>query len=909
MKLGRKRSTQIAFLIGLMLACGTAVASAQVLLESISEHPSVVPPELLTLVLRATNTGGAADTYSVDAELPSHWTMVSPPTPTSIAPGNSEILLLLLRVPSDANAGEYSMAVRIVSQSDPATWAETPVTVSVRENVAVELLPLAGRANGLPGGTAEYRLWAINRGNVALDFKITAQLGSKAEIIPQTARLVSGERVEVLVQHTVPDDAIPGATVRLVLTLHAAGFPLAMDTVTLSTHVLPPAPDAVGGSLVQELPAHVRLSVGGSAFTGATDSSLAFSFAGEVGTGNLFAHVLASSIFGPRAVSLTSWSMLYRDAPATFAVGDTSRALTRLLSVSCRGGMVELDQDLYAVTFIAGGMNDETRVGGRGSLGLEQVNVGIAYVEERAETAQRASWSLLAGVEPLEGWTLDLEGALGKDGMKTDHALVFASQFDIVGYSLGAEAFSVGTNFPSARADTAGISLAQHLNTEDLSLQATFSHRRDNVIENPVEPTTANDDLKLSLSTMLLRDGPTLSADVGFSWERDATLTLTDTVERRLSATLTGGQGVFPFTLSAALSDQDNHVTGTFRRDLLLSEEVGLSLDDLDFYFTLTHKRAEDQLSGEVLSGGTGVSIRLDSRSALHSMRWALHSDPSTLDLSAWADVHLSESVHLQFESAARWDWELANVVSLRWGIAFDTRFSLPLAFLATKARAVGRLFVDANGNGTRDGGEQGLPNIILALGEVQARTDSEGRFRFPPMPPGEYVLHIANLPPDYVMATDGGTLVKLTAGGETPILIPLTASASVRGCMFVLPEAATGGPSIIGEGTEAKKTTLDSPTPLSGIRVSISNGVETYFQMTDSRGEFGFDRLRAGQWTVNVRTSQLPPFHYLEPSTFDLTLAQGERAECEIIVLERRRPVQLLEEEELNTDGQGGEK
>jgi len=909
MKLGRKRSTQIGFLIGLMLASGTAAASAQVLLESVSEHPSVVPPELLTLVLRATNTGEAADTYRVDAQLPARWTVVSSPTPTSMTPGDPQILLLLVRIPSDADAGDYSVAVQIVSTSDPTTSGQTLVAVSVRESAAVELLPLAERAEGLPGGTVEHRLWAVNRGNVALDVGITPQLGSQTEIIPQTARLAPGERVEALVRHVVPDDAIPGTTIRLVLTLQAAGFPLAVDTASLSTHVLPPTCDAVGGNLLQEVPAHVRLSVGGDLFAGVTDSSMRLSFADKVGAGYFSAHVLASSIFGPGAVALASWAMLYRDALATYAVGDGSVSLTRLLSVSCRGGMVEVGRDLYTATLIAGGMNDETRVGGRVSLGPTPVNVGLAYTEERTETTQRAAWSMLAHVEPLEGWTLDLEGALGKVGIKTGHALVFASQLDVVGYSLDAEAFSVGTSFPSARADTAGMSLAQHLDSEDLSLQTTFSHQRDNVIGNPLEPTTASDDLRLCLSTSPLQDGPTLTTDVGFRWERDAALILTDTVERRLSATLTSSQDGLPFTLSAALSDQDNQVTGVFRRDLLFSEAVGLLLDDLDFHLTLTHKRSEDRLSGEVLSGGTSVSIRLDSRSALHSMRWEVHSDSSTLDLSAWADVRLSDSVHLQFESAARWDWELDNVVFLRWRMAFDTRFSLPLAFLATKARAVGQLFVDADGNGTREGSEQGLPNIILVVGEAQARTDGAGRFRFPPMPPGEYVLHISNLPPSYVTAANGGILVKLIAGGEAPILIPLTASASVRGRVLVSPEAATSGPGILGAGTEAAETPQDSAASLPGIEVSISNGAETYVQVSDSRGEFAFDRLRAGQWTVNVRTDQLPPFHYLDPSALDLTLGQGERVECEIIVFEKRRPIELLEEEELSMGTQGGTK
>ncbi|MCK4393841.1 carboxypeptidase regulatory-like domain-containing protein, partial [Candidatus Bipolaricaulota bacterium] len=416
-----------------------------------------------------------------------------------------------------------------------------------------------------------------------------------------------------------------------------------------------------------------------------------------------------------------------------------------------RGGRVDIDAGTYDLVFLGGGADGETRVGGHLALGPEEANVGIAYMERKDENDQRAVWSLTAEAEPLEDWSLRMEGALGINNGLTSRAVFFNTKIDTISYFLNVEALSVGTDFPGLHADEAGIGLSQRLRIEDLSLGTSLSHMWDNVIRDPLVSTTITDELGLNFYVTPLEEGPTITSTVGFTWERGEDLSVKNEIERLLSVAMSDTQGEFPYSFSAKLTDRIDHVANTHYRTLSFSEGVGLSIEDFDLFLKLTQEKTEDYLTGDLLTGGTDVSLRFSSNSSLHSATITLANAKDWFDLTLEVDVLLLEDLHVLLDTTLGWDRADATASTLSLGMSFDLGFKLPIPFLVTKARIEGRVYDDSNANGQCDQGEKGILGLLLALADTQALTGEDGQFRFPPLLPGDYSLRIVNLPFPYV--------------------------------------------------------------------------------------------------------------------------------------------------------------
>jgi hypothetical protein len=85
-------------------------------------------------------------------------------------------------------------------------------------------------------------------------------------------------------------------------------------------------------------------------------------------------------------------------------------------------------------------------------------------------------------------------------------------------------------------------------------------------------------------------------------------------------------------------------------------------------------------------------------------------------------------------------------------------------------------LFLDANDNGRLDAGEAAAPNVTVLLdGRFTARTDSEGRFEFPAVAPGNHVVTVLpdNLPLPWVVSSGGRFDVQVRVRDQSRIEIP----------------------------------------------------------------------------------------------------------------------------------------
>ena len=802
------------------------------------------PGEFVTHVFSVANDGATPEAFLIETEVPEGWALLGVPTGISLAAGEEGTLFVTVSIPPGATAGEYSVTLRAISQTNPTDRASADAVISVVPVNEVEFIPPNG-ASVSPGQEILYPFTIVNRGNAQDTFQIEASSANQfsLHLSQELLSLAPQERAVVEIRLQVPLDAVPG---RDLLTISATSnfYPIVGNEVTLFTTILPPSPQAVGGTLMEELAARLRCSITQDIFDGELTSDLTFSVTGGVQDGYFSAWLRASPIFGPDPLEIGFFSVLYRLTPVTYIFGDTSKRLTDLLSLSCRGGKVEIDADKYEIIFLGGGSDTETRVGGHLVLGPEEANVGIAYLERRDETDQHAIWSLTAGAKPFEDWALSLEGALGIDNEQASRAVLLRSKIDTTSYFLNVEALSVGTYFPGLRSDTAGISLSQRLRIEDLSLSTSFGHVWDNVIHDPLVTTMITDEFGANLYVTPHEEGPTITSTVEFTWERDKDLILENEIERLLSVALSDTQDEFPYAFSAELSDEIDHVAGTHYRTLTFSEGAGLSIEDFALFVKVTQEKTKDYLAGDTLAAGNTVSLRFNSSGALHTVRIILTNIEDAFGLSLDLGISMFEGLRVLFDGALGWDRADATAATLQCGVGFDLTFDLPIPFLVTKGRIEGQAFIDRDGDGHFSPGDSEADRIVVATERSEVSTDENGIFRFPPFSPGTYTIELQHLPPD--AARTSSIRIDLEAGEVAWVELPLAPVVLISGVLF--DDADQGGFLSEGEGgfTEVRVVLMDSEEVVA----------EAY---TDLDGQFSIRNVLPGRYTVTIDYTTLP--------------------------------------------------
>ncbi len=216
------------------------------------------------------------------------------------------------------------------------------------------------------------------------------------------------------------------------------------------------------------------------------------------------------------------------------------------------------------------------------------------------------------------------------------------------------------------------------------------------------------------------------------------------------------------------------------------------------------------------------------------------------------------------------------NIKQLAFGAKYVHIFEVPIR----KKKNIGKLTGNIINKGVKT-----IAGIILSIGSSQAVTDKNGIYSFPMLPAGSYYLMI-----DYSKAgifavpeTPGPYKIEILPGIENRFDIGLTQCAKI-----------TGEVSIVKEVSDDDKSYAGIREHLGKLLVEAKNGSEVYRNFTKEDGQFAFESLRPGQWSVKVYPAGIPKEYELVTDQFNVNLTSGQSEHIEVKVKEVRRKIKF---------------
>lgn len=154
-----------------------------------------------------------------------------------------------------------------------------------------------------------------------------------------------------------------------------------------------------------------------------------------------------------------------------------------------------------------------------------------------------------------------------------------------------------------------------------------------------------------------------------------------------------------------------------------------------------------------------------------------------------------------------------------------------------------GQLYFDANGNGTMDPGERGIPGADVRLLNTPwaLRSSGNGNFAINNLPQGPYAIAVdlASLPIGFRLADKDRLRVAILDGQVTEVKIPIIEVGQIRGRLFV----DSNGNGVADSGEEGL---LSQAVFLTGRNVSLEARTVVF-------GQYVFDLVPLGSYTLRA--------------------------------------------------------
>lgn len=199
------RALTSAILAACLLFAGGASASAQTRPMEVSpardEFVEAVPPQILTMLFRVTNTTSAPRDLQAAVTLPPGFKLISPELPFTLGPQESDLRLVAFLVGPTAAAGKHSLTYSVGDRTTPSVRRHYSVTVVVLPVAKLEMSLLEAPALVIAGDAYQARFNLANQGNapLAVVLEITSENDYPADTDSETFTIEPGRSREITV--------------------------------------------------------------------------------------------------------------------------------------------------------------------------------------------------------------------------------------------------------------------------------------------------------------------------------------------------------------------------------------------------------------------------------------------------------------------------------------------------------------------------------------------------------------------------------------------------------------------------------------------------------------------------------------------------------------------------------------
>jgi hypothetical protein len=859
-----------------LLAFVGALALGQNLeVQRLSPPGKIRPGDFTVQVWQIKNETSQALTVQIVPDLPQGWEALGLPESIPLGPGEEDYLFLALYVPRTAKAGVYQ--VRVFLRWD-GNEVQAETTVEVEAVAAVELGPPSSQA-AQPGESLTFTLRVTNRGNaldhIALEVRTAA--GWKTGISPAELSLAPGESAETRVIVEVPRDAQVGREV--VLALARSGIATEVEARTAwYVEVLPPGPERVSTQKFAELSMRGfgRLSYDFLAGTGS--SFLGFSGRGTVLEGALDLSCRWAGPWAPKPLEFLDFQALYVTDTLEVQAGRVSFSFASFLApLGFWGLSARLNLKDIGFGYGSGWDGQQGRAGGFLLFHADWGELGGAYREDRGDVLHSQGGAVWVSLQAFEDLRFSVEAGAAQVQGFTRFAGQTGLTWEIPNlWFLEVKGYAIDPDFPALFSDRAGFRLSGRLGAEEAGFRFTCEWQRDNLRGSLALTRTWQG---LQVGWDLFPEKWPLRFSFGLSLRRVADLSLPLTSDERTAraeASMSFSQGGFTLGAQGAHMWFQEAVSGQawvrqeFREwlDLQFSPKISASGE----FRQVRLSTPEGWAQGEAT-----LSLSVEDKLRL-SLGYGRDGGVVRVEFS----VSLAPSLTLKPALEARWQEE-GKPLRFLASLDFSYDFSWSPRFLPVYGILSGEVFVDLNGNGRLDPGENGIPGAVLVLDNLQVSSGKDGAFRFPGRPPGDYTLRVAKVPEGY-----GASLreipVSLELGKGTQVFVPLVPLAEIAGTVFL---------DLDGDGVRAPEEPGLSRVY---VRILPEDG-KVIEVLCDLQGRFSWSGLFPGKYRVELALESLPPRHEpTTPASIEITLSPGEKKEVAFGVRERPKPVVVIQ-------------
>jgi hypothetical protein len=933
----RRASLPTVCLLLLCLCCPAAGAGESILIATpVTSGLSVEPRQTVTFAVIVSNLSETTRNLGMTVVAPGGMKVIAVEGDFRVGGGDSVVRVAGVNVPSHVLAGAYAVACRFEDRDDPAIVAQCEVVLRILPKPTIEVEVLESPSLVIAGQSCTATFSVRNAGNVNVrfDLSVLSSIGLPVEVQGierlDDRELAPGARdVVTLAVKTDPD--IRTSTLhhlQVLARFHEgqAGVGTGSDTVAdVATATTEIVPLAFGGiSPMHTIGAHLdtkgTVTVDGNAWGEVVETFTAagsLDDAGEHQIDVLVRKGLASDqaeVFS----APDTFSLGYRQDLGELHLGEFTHTISPLLAKDRLGigvhGLLDLDPLEVGVLYANDAwtsIGSSTLAGvGRWKIPREHAGFETLYdvqLSTLTNLADHTSFDLWQRFNPFPGLATQLDAAVqigaGTAFVPAILASVEGSQKSV---SFSTRFVRAWAGFEGEYSDLCSFSVNATVGPlfENLTINAGFSLADANPDLDPFLPSADR-----ATKTVLHASGtiPVWGTRLSSGWELerhdDRLLSAYDTWQNTITLKAQQDAGAARFGVSSSFK---------FLTDVVSGSSSFKQNHSLDFAYALlesvTKLSASIEYEGawsDAASGTQSVEISLAAHGTSEKTKWSLGAG-NEYQVGGTRLLRVSVDLSGAFQHSFRWNHTLSaqgglgvSTDLLTWSPSIGLNMSYGIPLDIPVSRKKGTAIVQGTVFNRETGAK--LPGVLLRLDGLAAVTNGEGGFTFNVPHAGTYSIRIegGSAAAGLIAAEPELLRLELAPHSERTVDVAMTSGATVRGTVNLYRPSSDGGllASVDSPGNvqSPDATELVKARGVGNVLLEMADGTTRRRRLTNGNGDFLFEQMVPGTYTLRVVDALLPSYTRFEQDAFRLELAPGDERVLELRVVPEQRHVKIL--------------